>query len=118
MHRERISAGTLDDADADSVARFFATLADPTRLRLLEFLCAGERTAGECAHHVHLPREQVVSHLQRLSDSGHVQPFSRYGRLSYRVTTTQTAHLMHLARTLSKEYAPAADCGSCINWEQ
>lgn len=36
------------------VAKFFRALGDPIRLRLLEFLTAGERSVGECVRHIGL----------------------------------------------------------------
>lgn len=43
----RVCAHVLDERDAESLARSFAVLADPIRLRLLSFVAASG-TAGVC----------------------------------------------------------------------
>ncbi|WP_433234915.1 ArsR/SmtB family transcription factor [Actinomadura nitritigenes] len=119
MLRETVHEGECNDgADPGSVARFFGALANPARLRLMEFICAGEHTIGECVDHLHLSRGQVSGHLRYLADAGYLQPSRRGDQVYYQVATTQTSHLMHLARALARDNAVELDCCSRIDQEQ
>ncbi|WP_308283185.1 ArsR/SmtB family transcription factor [Pseudonocardia nigra] len=89
------------------LAKFFRALGDPARLRLLEFLLAGERSVSECIRHIGLAQSRVSSHLACLADCGYVQ-FRREGRFSYyRVTDPRVAEVVHLARALAADNAAA-----------
>ncbi|GGM41252.1 mercury resistance operon repressor MerR [Longimycelium tulufanense] len=89
------------------LARFFRALGDPARLRLLEFLLAGECSVSECVRHLGLAQSRVSSHLACLADCGYVQA-RREGRFSYyRVTDPRVAELVHLARALAADNAAA-----------
>jgi DNA-binding transcriptional ArsR family regulator len=50
----------------------FSTLADPTRLRLLDALRAGERAVGDLAAHTDVPQPGVSRHLRILHQAGFV----------------------------------------------
>ncbi|MBW0113566.1 winged helix-turn-helix transcriptional regulator, partial [Pseudonocardia sp. KRD-182] len=85
------------------VAKFFRALGDPTRLRLLEFLLAGEHTVSECVTHVGLSQGRVSVHLACLADCGYVAA-RRDGRYShYRVVDPRVADLVVLARSLAAD---------------
>jgi DNA-binding transcriptional ArsR family regulator len=102
-------AGLLpgDPAGVEMVARFFRALADPTRLRLLEFLMDGEHTVTECVEQAGLSQGRISSHLACLSDCGYVQA-RRQGRFAYyRVTDSRVADLVLLARALAADNASA-----------
>ena len=77
------AAQALLPAAADGVelvAKFFRALADPARLRLLEFLLPAEHTVSECVAHIGLSQGRVSAHLACLADCGYVQ-VRRAGRL-------------------------------------
>ena len=96
-----------DPAGVEMVARFFRALADPTRLRLLEFLLPGERTVSECVERAGLSQGRVSAHLACLADCGYVQT-RREGRFAYyRVSDTRVAELVLLARALAADNASA-----------
>lgn len=99
-------------ADANSVARFLGALADPVRLRLMEFICDGGHTMNECVEHLRLSKRQVSSHLRRLADMGHVRPSRRGRQVYYEAAATQTPQLIHLARSLATDNA--AEIGCCV----
>lgn len=102
-------AGLLpsDPAGVEMVAKFFRALADPTRLRLLEFLMDGERTVTECVEQAGLSQGRISSHLACLSDCGYVQA-RRQGRFAYyRVTDSRVADLVLLARAVAADNASA-----------
>jgi DNA-binding transcriptional ArsR family regulator len=96
--------------DGDQVAvlaKFFRALGDPSRLRLLEFLLAGEHTVSECVAHIGLSQGRVSIHLACLADCGYVAA-RREGRFShYRVVDPRVADLVVLARSLT-----ADNCGA------
>ncbi|MGK9231555.1 metalloregulator ArsR/SmtB family transcription factor [Inquilinus limosus] len=48
----------------------FAALADPTRLRIVEMLAAGERSAGEIAAEFAMSGPAVSQHLKVLREAG------------------------------------------------
>jgi DNA-binding transcriptional ArsR family regulator len=89
------------------VAKFFRALGDPTRLRLLEFLLAGEHTVSECITHVGLSQGRVSVHLACLADCGYVAA-RREGRFThYRVVDPRVADLVVLARSLAADNCAA-----------
>jgi DNA-binding transcriptional ArsR family regulator len=51
----------------------FEALADPTRLRIVELLAEGERSAGEIASHFRSARPGVSRHLRVLREHGLVR---------------------------------------------
>lgn len=62
-----------DPEDPEVVARFFHGLADPTRVRILQFLLDGPKTAGEIVRHVGRYQASVSSHLTCLRFCGFVE---------------------------------------------
>lgn len=93
------------------VAKFFRALADPTRLRLLEFLLDGERTVTECVTQIGLSQGRVSTHLSCLADCGYVQ-VRRTGRNAfYKVADPRVADLVMLAHALAADNCAAlVDC--------
>jgi DNA-binding transcriptional ArsR family regulator len=63
----------------------FATLADPTRRRLLELLATGERSAGELAAEFDISRPGVSRHLRVLREAGLVRARGEGQRRLYSV---------------------------------
>jgi DNA-binding transcriptional ArsR family regulator len=108
------AAGVLLPVTADGVelvARFFRALADPARLRLLEFLLPAEHTVSECVRHIGLSQGRVSAHLACLAGCGYVQA-RRSGRFAwYTVADPRVADLVMLARSLAADNAAAlANC--------
>lgn len=97
---------------ADTVAKFFRALGDPTRLRLVEFLLDGERSVSDCVAHVGLAQGRVSTHLGCLADCGYVHA-RREGRWCYyRVVDPRVAELVVLARSLAADNCAALTaCG-------
>jgi len=95
------------DSGVEMVAKFFRALADPTRLRLLEFLLAEEHTVSDCVGFVGLSQGRVSTHLACLADCGYVQ-VRREGRYAhYKVLDPRVADLVMLARSLAADNAAA-----------
>ncbi len=91
----------------EMVAKSFRALADPARLRLLEFLLHDEHTVSECVAHIGLSQGRVSAHLACLSDCGYIQ-VRRQGRFAYyQVTDPRVGDLVRLARSLAADNAAA-----------
>lgn len=107
-------ATTTVDAGAcphtDTVARFFRALSDPTRLTLLEYILAGERTVADCVAHAGVTQPRVSIHLACLTDCGYVTDRRDGRRLLYSVGDPRVAELIVLARALAADNAAALDC--------
>ncbi|AXH93661.1 metalloregulator ArsR/SmtB family transcription factor [Micromonospora aurantiaca] len=101
-----------EDEGVGMVAKFFRALADPTRLRLLEFLLHEPHTVGECVTHVGLAQGRVSSHLACLADCGYVAARRDGRRTFYQVTDPRVADLIMLARSLAADNATAL--AACI----
>ncbi|UGY94612.1 ArsR/SmtB family transcription factor [Streptomyces gobiensis] len=95
---------------SDTVARFFRALSDPTRLRLLEFILAGERTSADCVAHARISQPRVSVHLSCLVDCGYVVARRDGRKLRYSVGDSRVADLIVLARSLAADNAAALDC--------
>jgi DNA-binding transcriptional ArsR family regulator len=96
-----------DNDGVAMVAKFFRALADPTRLRLLEFLLHEPHTVGECVAHVGLAQGRVSTHLACLADCGYVNARRDGRRTFYQVTDPRVADLVLLARSLAADNAAA-----------
>jgi len=93
-----------------TVARFFRALSDPTRLTLLEFILAGERTSAECVAHAGISQPRVSVHLSCLVDCGYVSTRRDGKKLRYSLGDPRVAELLVLARSLAADNATALDC--------
>ena len=81
-------------------ARFFKGLGDSTRLRILDFLQQGERSAGEIVQHLELPQNQVSMHLGCLRWCGYVTT-RRDGRyVFYSLADARVTKIVTLAHDL------------------
>lgn len=104
------AAATLlptDQAGRAVLAKFFKALADPTRLRLLQFLLTQEHTVTECVEHVGLAQGRVSAHLACLADCGYVAVRRESRFAYYRVTDPRVADLVRLGRAVSADNATA-----------
>ncbi len=103
-------AGGLSCTHLDTVAKFFRALADPTRLKLLEFILRSERTSAECVEHAGISQPRVSVHLSCLVDCGYVTARRDGKRLRYTVGDPRVADLVVLARSLAADNAAALAC--------
>jgi ArsR family transcriptional regulator len=72
----------IDDATADRLARTFKALADPTRVRILSLLAAGELCVHEIADSLKMTHSAISHQLATLRDMRLVR-FRRQGRHVY-----------------------------------
>lgn len=94
----------------DTTAKFFRALSDPTRLKLLEFILAGERTSADCVAHAGISQPRVSIHLSCLADCGYVLARRDGKKLRYSVGDPRVADLVMLARSLAADNAAALGC--------
>lgn len=69
----------------DQVAKYFALLADPTRLRVLSCLCAEERPVNEVVEQIGLTQANISRHLNILYRAGVVDRRREGNSVLYRV---------------------------------
>ena len=93
--------------ERDALVRIFRTLADPVRLRLLDYVAAEERTLGECATHIGLSHSEVSVHLACLRDCGYLSARQVNRSVYYRVTDSQATELMRVASAFASDNAKA-----------
>lgn len=108
-----LSASTTDRgacSHLETVARFFRALSDPTRLKLLEYILAQERTTADCVAHAGISQPRVSVHLSCLVDCGYVAARRDGRKLRYTVGDPRVADLVMLARALAADNATALDC--------
>jgi DNA-binding transcriptional ArsR family regulator len=75
----------LDDRALAALARYFAALAVPMRLRILDTLRAGERNVGELTQATGCTQANVSKHLAVLAQSGLVEKDARGTSVYYRI---------------------------------
>ncbi|MEV5876404.1 metalloregulator ArsR/SmtB family transcription factor [Streptomyces sp. NPDC052101] len=104
------TAAAVSCTHLETTARFFRALGDPTRLKLLEFILAGERTSAECVAHAGISQPRISVHLSCLVDCGYVTARRDGRKLRYSVGDPRVADLVVLARSLAADNAAALDC--------
>jgi ArsR family transcriptional regulator len=92
-----LGAPTLSDDEAEASAALFAALADPARVRIVNFVATSDDPVCAC----HLIEPTVSHHLKRLVDAGLLDREQR-GKWAYFSLTpeagTRLAGLVDLAR--------------------
>jgi ArsR family transcriptional regulator, cadmium/lead-responsive transcriptional repressor len=89
------------------LAKSFRALGDPTRLRLLEFLLAGEHSVTDCVRHAGVAQSRVSTHLAALADAGYVK-VRRSGQFAfYSAPDPRVAEAVRLARSIAADHAAA-----------
>ncbi|HZU17446.1 MAG TPA: metalloregulator ArsR/SmtB family transcription factor [Candidatus Dormibacteraeota bacterium] len=100
--------GVVPDALLEEVARRFALLGDPTRLRLLRALHeAGETPAGELAARAGVGRENASKHLARLAEAGLVTRRRQGATVLYRIADQSLLQMCELVCGSVRERAAA-----------
>lgn len=105
------------DVPADLLARVFHGLADPTRLRIVQLLLAGEKNVGELVAALGAPQGRVSSHLMCLRWCGFVTT-RRVGKyVFYRMSDPRVAELVQLAHGLLHDNAQAISSCAVLRQE-
>jgi ArsR family transcriptional regulator len=97
-----VTAGVLDVAAAERLARIFKALGDPTRLRLLSLVAAhkgGEACICELTIPVGLSQATVSHHMKQLVDAGLLTREQRSKWAYYRVVEDTLDALGKVLRT-------------------
>ena len=81
-------------------ARFFKGLGDPIRLKILEFLCDGERAVSEIVERLGLPQNQVSMHLGCLRWCGYVNTRKEGRYVYYSLGDHRVMDIIALAKEL------------------
>jgi DNA-binding transcriptional ArsR family regulator len=87
----------VDDTRLAVAADVLGHLADPTRLRLLCLLAAGEQDVSTLTAQVSASRSSVSQHLGRLRLAGLVQAHRVGRRMLYRITSDHLSALVNEA---------------------
>ncbi len=96
---------------ADLLARVFHGLSDPTRLRIVQLLVAGEKNVSELVAALGMPQGRVSSHLMCLRWCGFVAARRTGKYVYYRIADPRVTELVQLARGLLHDNAQAiASC--------
>lgn len=82
----------------EQVAHYFGLLADPTRLRILSCLCAGERPVRDVVESVGLTQANISRHLNILYRAGVVDRRREANSVFYRVVDP---NFVDICRTVS-----------------
>ena len=92
------------------VAAYFQTLAEPTRLQILNFLRQGERNVGELAQLCGFTAANISRHLSLLTQHGLVARESRGTSVYYSIADPAVYSLCDLVcDSIAKQYERAAE---------
>jgi DNA-binding transcriptional ArsR family regulator len=98
----------LSPAALEHVADYFRTLSEPTRLRVLNTLCAGEMSVGEIAQQVQSSAANVSRHLAQMALHGLVARESRGHSVYYRIADPTVHALCELVcGSIARRYEQA-----------
>ncbi|MHB8394859.1 MAG: ArsR/SmtB family transcription factor [Candidatus Dormibacteria bacterium] len=87
------------------MAKFFRALGDPTRLVLLDFCAAEERSGTDCVIHAGLSQGRVSAHLGCLVSCG-LLTLRRESRFAYyQVTDPRVLELLQVSREMVADRA-------------
>ena len=87
------------------VAKYFRTLGDPTRLRILELVNEQERSVGEIVETLGLQQSKVSNHLACLRWCGFVTTRREHRTVYYSVADPRVAGLIATGRALLADNA-------------
>lgn len=91
------------------VAAYFQTLAEPTRLRILNFLRQGEHNVGELAQLCGYTAANISRHLSLMTQHGLVARESRGTSVYYRIVDPSVFALCDLVcDSISRQYERTA----------
>lgn len=82
----------------ERVAKYFGLLADPTRLRILSFLCCGEQPVNAVVEEIGLTQANISRHLNLLYRAGVVDRRREGNSVLYRVVDP---NYVDICRTVS-----------------
>jgi len=90
----------------EAVARYFALLSDPTRLRIMHAVCHGERSVGEIVEHTGGSQTNISRNLNLMHERGALDRRKDGSLVYYRVAD---AALIEMCRNVCERVAEAQD---------
>jgi DNA-binding transcriptional ArsR family regulator len=99
-----------DDSEAivscppEALARYFRVLGDPTRVRIVDSLLAGDRTVSELVALTGAPQSRVSNHLACLKWCRVAESERRGREVVYRIADPRVERVLALARRLAAEH--------------
>ena len=96
---------TAETTNLNVKARFFRGFSDPSRLKILEALRAGELTVGAIVEKTGLSQSNVSNHLSCLRDCGLVAAEQRGKFVAYNLSDPRVSELLTLAEVLLADVA-------------
>ena len=109
------STSTQSDTAAQLLARVFAGMSDPTRLRILLLLLEQERNVSELVEAVGTSQGRVSMHLQCLRWCGFVTSERRGKFVYYRVCDPRVRELIKLAQDMVVQHGEQLATCSVLN---
>ncbi len=103
--RARAKAAPRDPVFVELLAKFYRGLGDPTRLRILEHLLAGEQSVGELVDLIGSAQGRISSHLACLRQCGFAAVRTEGRHAYYRIADSRVAKILSLGRALVQENA-------------
>jgi ArsR family transcriptional regulator, cadmium/lead-responsive transcriptional repressor len=101
----------------DLVSKYFRTLADPTRLRILELVADRERSVSELVALTGESQPKISNHLGCLRWCGFVVGRREHRRTYYAIADRRVTELIEIARGLLAENAAHVSCCSVLGRE-
>ncbi len=102
-------------APASLTAKFFRGLGDPTRIRILQLLEAGERTVSELMSETEALQGRLSSHLACLRWCGFVTSRREGRQAFYRLTDERVGEMLRLAEQFLDENAASVEMCQIID---
>ncbi len=96
---------SLDPDDPEVIGRFFHGLADPNRVRILQFLTDGPKTAGQIVRHLGRYQPSVSSHLTCLRFCGFVEARREGRTVVYELIDPRVRRLLELGERYLEQNA-------------
>ena len=91
--------------ERDLLAKYFRTLGNPTRLRILELLRERERPVGELVRHLRMTQPHVSNQLACLRWCGLVTTRRDHRTIYYRLADARVELILALAQSLLDDNA-------------
>jgi len=90
----------------DLVAKYFRGFGDPTRVRILEFLCdEGELSVGELVERLGVPQPKVSNHLACLRWCGFIEARREHRTVYNRIADKRVLTMLELAHAMRDDNA-------------
>jgi len=94
-----------DPVFIELLAKFYRGLGDPTRLRILEHLLAGEKNVGELVALIRSPQGRISSHLACLRQCGFAAVRTEGRRAYYRIEDPRVVKILGLGQAMVQQNA-------------